>query len=53
MHWHIFPRRSGDTPKNGPVWQLGDLLYAQESIPSQEELENLKIRLNTELDKLV
>ena len=23
MHWHIFPRRSGDTPTGGPVWSLG------------------------------
>ena len=22
MHWHIFPRRSNDTPKFGPVWWL-------------------------------
>ena len=22
MHWHIFPRRKGDTPEPGPVWKL-------------------------------
>ena len=25
MHWHIFPRRNGDTPKPGPVWQVQDM----------------------------
>mgnify|MGYP000015344156 FL=1 len=53
MHWHIFPRRSGDTPKKGPVWQLGDQLYAKEYMPRPEELEDLKTRLNAELDKLL
>lgn len=26
MHWHIFPRRVGDTPEPGPVWRLDKLL---------------------------
>lgn len=53
MHWHIFPRRTGDTPKPGPVWQLGSELSAEEYRPSPEELEDLKIRLNIQLDKLL
>jgi diadenosine tetraphosphate (Ap4A) HIT family hydrolase len=22
LHWHLFPRRAGDTPRPGPVWWL-------------------------------
>lgn len=53
MHWHIFPRRSGDTPNRGPVWQLGKELTAKEFIPGEEELKELKTRLTTELHKAV
>ena len=53
MHWHIFPRRAGDTPAPGPVWQLGSELNAREYYPDAEELENLKARLSAELDKLL
>lgn len=53
MHWHFHPRRKGDTPKPGPVWQLGDELLADEYLPTPEELTELKERLNAELDKLL
>ena len=30
MHWHIFPRRKGDTPEPGPVWKLPrEEMYAE------------------------
>lgn len=53
MHWHIFPRRTGDTPCPGPVWQLGDELNAPEYSLGTEELNKLKAKLNAELDKLL
>ena len=53
MHWHIFPRRSGDTPACGPVWQLGNELTAEEYRPGAEDLKDLRIRLNDELDRLL
>ncbi len=54
MHWHIFPRRKGDTPTGGPVWCLGnEELLADEYLPEPEELERLKALLNQELDKLL
>ena len=53
MHWHFHPRRKGDTPKPGPVWQLGDELLADEYLTTPEELTELKERLNAELDKLL
>lgn len=54
MHWHFFPRRKGDTPTLGPVWQLpkGEL-YNEKYLPSDEELEDMKQKLNIELDKLL
>lgn len=53
MHWHIFPRRKGDTPTGGPVWRLGSELVAEEFLPTTEELDELKEQLNKELDKLL
>ena len=53
MHWHFFPRRAGDVPKPGPVWQLGSELHAKEYYPTAAELEDLKRRLNAQLDLLL
>lgn len=54
MHWHIFPRRIGDTPNPGPVWRLDKAeLNSDKYKPTEEELEKLKTILNTELDKLL
>ena len=51
MHWHIFPRRAGDTPRPGPVWQAEDMNNPR-YLPSQEKLETLKDALKKELDRL-
>ena len=51
MHWHIFPRRNGDTPKPGPVWQVQDM-NDDRYLPSGEKLEELKSSLRKELDLL-
>lgn len=54
MHWHIFPRRTGDTPDPGPVWRLDKKeLNSDKYKLDTEELENLKALLNAELDKLL
>ena len=54
MHWHIFPRRQGDTPEPGPVWRLNKMeLNSDMYKPSLEGLQNLKALLNIELDKLI
>lgn len=53
MHWHIFPRRAGDTPGPGPVWTLGNELFEERFLPAPEELETLKAKLQAELDKLL
>ena len=51
MHWHLFPRRKGDTETAGPVWKLGSELTADEFLPTPEALEDLKTRLRAELEK--
>ncbi len=53
MHWHIFPRKDGQTPTKGPVWQLGKELFSTEYAPSKTELEILKEQLNKEIEKLI
>ena len=53
MHWHIFPRRDGDTPTAGPVWKIGKEVFSKEFAPTAEELDSLKNALNKELDKLL
>lgn len=53
MHWHIHPRRHGDTLAVGPVWQLGKDLTDKKYNPTSEELEMLKTKLKEELDKLL
>ncbi len=52
MHWHIFPRRAGDTPLPGPVWQVDDM-YAGQNIPTLEKLNELRERVGAELDRLM
>lgn len=54
MHWHFFPRRDGDTPVKGPVWKLDKAeMYNEKYIPSETELEEMKRKLNEELDHLI
>ena len=53
MHWHIFPRHAGDTATGGPVWQLGKELFSKEFEPTEEESEELKNKLNKELEMLL
>ena len=51
MHWHLFPRRKNDTPVQGPVWKLDKAeMYHEKYIPSLEELQHLKVKLQKELD---
>ena len=56
MHWHIFPRKSGDLGDygrngKGPVWWLPfDEMYADEKCVKGQELEKLKKRLLAEFE---
>lgn len=59
LHWHLFPRTSGDIEnygKNGigPVWCYPmDKMYSDDNRPSNMELEEMKAKLLKELEKLL
>ena len=59
IHWHLFPRRPGDLEDHGnngrgPVWWYPrEEMYADANRPGREELEDMKARLRSELDKLL
>lgn len=53
MHWHIYPRKEGDSPEKGPVWWLDkNIMFSDEVRPSEEELKEMKLKLLNELKKL-
>ncbi|MCL2194707.1 MAG: HIT family protein [Oscillospiraceae bacterium] len=53
LHWHIFPRRAGDTPQPGPVWWLPwEEMCAESTKPSDAERGDMIARLKHELEKL-
>lgn len=51
LHWHIFPRKSGDLMHygingKGPVWWLPpEIMWKESNKPSLDELENMKAKL--------
>lgn len=54
MHWHFFPRREGDTPAKGAVWKLDKAeMHAEKYRPTNEELDELKVKLLEALETLV
>ena len=58
LHWHLFPRVTGDLGSygnngKGPVWWLPrEQMYAECNKPTKEELEHMKRKLAAELDRL-
>lgn len=54
IHWHIFPRRENDTPVKGPVWWIDrELMFSDDVKPNEQILTEMKIKLYSELNKLV
>lgn len=59
LHWHLFPRVSGDLESygnngKGPVWWYPmDKMYSMDNRPSDEELQKMKSKLYKELEKLL
>lgn len=59
LHWHLFPRVSGDLESfgnngKGPVWWYPrDMMYSPDNRPSEQELEAMKAKLAKELNKLL
>jgi len=59
LHWHIFPRVKGDLGEygdngKGPVWWLPrEIMWNDNNIPDMLELDEMKEKLNLELEKLL
>ena len=59
LHWHLFPRVSGDlegygNQGKGPVWWYPrEKMYSDSNRPSDEERREMTERLSAELDKLL
>ena len=59
LHWHLFPRVSGDIENygnngKGPVWWYPmEKMYSDDSRPGEEELADIKRKLLDELEKLL
>lgn len=59
LHWHLYPRRTGDIENygnngKGPVWWYPmEKMYSSDNRPSDIELQEMKTILVAELDKLL
>lgn len=54
MHWHLFPRITGDTPQKGPVWWMPkEQMYSERARPSAEALGQMKEALRLEIERLL
>ena len=59
LHWHLFPRKSGDLEEygnngKGPVWWYPrEKMYSDSNRPSNIELVEMKEKLLNELNKLL
>jgi len=54
LHWHLIPRYETDLKPNQPIWVIDKEIRCNEkSKPSNLELETLKEKLLTQLDKLL
>ncbi len=59
LHWHLFPRRSGDIENygnngKGPVWWYPmEKMYSDENCPSEGVLEEMKALLLEALETLM
>jgi len=50
LHWHLFPRVSGDTDTKGPVWWLPkETMYNEKYKPTNEELNKMAGELKKEI----
>ena len=52
LHWHLFPRVSGDTPQPGPVWWLPrEEMWNDAYRPSREQLAKRTKQLREEIER--
>lgn len=59
LHWHIFPRTSGDLGEfgnngKGPVWWLPkEIMWDDRNKPTPEELETMKEKLKWAIEEII
>lgn len=54
LHWHLIPRYETDLKPDQPIWVIDkEIRRNEKSKPSNQELETLKEKLLTQLDKLL
>lgn len=57
VHWHLFPRKAGDLQpyaNKGPVWWLPfEVMYSDNSCPSETELSEMINKLNKAFDEVI
>ena len=54
VHWHLFPRNTGDTPQKGPVWWLPrEEMWNEKYRPTEAELAEYKTILLNEIENLL
>jgi diadenosine tetraphosphate (Ap4A) HIT family hydrolase len=54
VHWHLFPRVTGDTPQKGPVWWLPrEEMWDDSKRPKDKELKIMIDELNAEVIRLL
>ncbi|MBQ8966538.1 HIT family protein [Ruminococcus sp.] len=59
LHWHLFPRRTGDigdygNKGKGPVWWYPmEKMYSDDNRPDEKNLAEMKAKLLAELEKLI
>lgn len=52
LHWHLFPRVSGDTPQPGPVWWLPrEEMWNDAYRPNREQLAERTRQLREEIER--
>ena len=52
LHWHLFPRVSGDTPQPGPVWWLPrEEMWNDAYLPRREQLAERTRQLREEIER--
>ena len=59
LHWHLFPRTSGDIEQygnngKGPVWWYPrEKMFSELNCPSDQELESMREALYAQLEKML
>ena len=53
MHWHLFPRRTGDTPQPGPIWLTPKaVLHGPQAQISSQQRQRWIQELRQEIERL-